>query len=80
MKIKILYFAQLRDIFGDSQEIDVAEGISVKQVEQIIRGQAESEQLQSLVINKAVNEEWAADDHILKENDTLVLLPPVSGG
>lgn len=80
MKIKILYFAQLRDIFGcDSRDLNVPENISAGEVEEILRRQAGSK-LQGLVLNKAVNEELAANEHILKENDTLVFLPPVSGG
>ncbi len=81
MRIKVLYFAQLRDIFGcDSQDLNVSEKISVGEVEEVLRRQAGPEKLRGLALNKAVNEEWAADDRILNENDTLVLLPPVSGG
>lgn len=78
MKIKILYYAQLRDIFGcDSREMEVRQDASVGEVEQMLRRQAG---LEELFFKKAVNEEWASDERILKDQDVLVLLPPVSGG
>lgn len=80
MKIKVLYFAQLRDILGAGEEMDVAEGTSAGEVEQMLRRRISSEKMQGLALRKAVNEEWAEDGRILKENDVLVLLPPVSGG
>lgn len=81
MKIKISYFAQLRDIFGcDEEEREVRDQISVGEVEELLRRQAGYENLQGLVLKKAVNEEWADDGQILNPNDVLVLLPPVSGG
>jgi sulfur-carrier protein len=75
---KILFFAHLRDAVGEeSIEIDV-KGKIVAEVKQIV---AETYHVQKLdTAMTAVNEEFAANDEIIQEGDTIAFIPPVSGG
>ncbi|RUM61475.1 MAG: molybdopterin converting factor subunit 1 [Persephonella sp.] len=81
MKVKILYFASLKDKVKKSYEyIDIKEGNSIKD-------------LKKLLINKypeikdildksmiAVNESYVQEDIILNDYDTVAFIPPVGGG
>jgi len=80
MQIKVLYFAQLRDLFGISETtLRMDDGISVGQaLDEIIKGHEDAVDWAS--VRFAVNEEFSHKSLILRDQDTLVLLPPVSGG
>lgn len=75
---KILFFAHLRDAVGEeSIEMDVA-GKTVTELKQKI---AETYDIQKLdTVMTAVNEEFAANDEVIKDGDTIAFVPPVSGG
>lgn len=78
-KIKIIYFASLRQATNIDQE----------EIETIAKTPDELfEQLQSRYqfklpknfIKVAVNEEYAAMNTLIHEGDTVVFIPPVAGG
>lgn len=75
---KVLFFAHLRDAVGEeSIEID-ANGKTVAEVKQEV---AKNYNIQKLdTVMTAVNEEFAANDDIIKDGDTIAFVPPVSGG
>lgn len=81
MEIKILFFAQLRELFGTSESaVTVAAGVTVEEaVAEIIKGK-ENSGIDWKRIKYAVNEEFSEMSQVLQDQDTLVLLPPVSGG
>ena len=78
MKIKILYFARIRDITGkDSENIDVNSNSM-----EIIKGAVfnkypEIKNERNLLI--AVNDDYYSNQEI-NENDVIAFFPPVSGG
>ena len=75
---KILFFAHLRDEVGqDSIEMDVA-GKSVAELKQYVAETYDIQKLDSVMV--AINEEFATNDEVIKENDTVAFIPPVSGG
>lgn len=80
MKIEIIAFGIAKDILkGKSTQLEVAGDATVREVkEQLVHEYPDFQTLASLQL--AVNAEYVADDHILNENDELVLIPPVSGG
>jgi len=81
MQVRVLFFGMLKDIVGrPADAIDLPEGASVRDV--LARYQSQiprlKESLPSLAL--AVNQQYAGPDTILKSDDEVALLPPVSGG
>jgi len=81
MKLKILYFATLRDRAGVREEqIDLASGATVAELKQaVIQRHPDITQTLDTSIC-AVNREFATDDQVLQNEDEIALFPPVSGG
>jgi len=81
MKVHVLYFGQLRELANKREEqVEVPEGATVQQLFDRI-----SESFPPLrnfddVIAIGVNQSFAAREHVLRENDEVAMLPPVSGG
>lgn len=80
MQINILAFGIAKDIISGSQlKMDVPENATVAEVrDQLYQRFPEFKNLASLRI--AVNTEYAEMNQVVRENDELVLIPPVSGG
>lgn len=81
MKIRLLFFAVLRDLAGKSEtELTLPEGARARDVWQTLREQyhdlAEYEQPPLTAINEA----YASPDTPLREGDELAFIPPVAGG
>lgn len=76
--ITVLLFAHLQEQFG-------AETITVHATELTVGGlkerlKAEYNWSDSQRVMVAINEEYAMDEDIIKNGDTVALIPPVSGG
>lgn len=80
IKFKVLLFGVTRDMAGRSKlDIEMEEGSNVKLLlEKLGSDFSRLSEMKSLMI--AVNNEYAKSDYILKENDEIALIPPVSGG
>jgi molybdopterin synthase sulfur carrier subunit len=81
VRVRVLYFAALRDLAGISEEW--LEFESVASVSDFIgslsaKRPALAGRLGSVRV--AVNETFAAPSDLVHEGDTLALIPPVSGG
>ena len=75
---KVLFFAHLRDEAGhESVEIEVA-GKTVAQLKELINEQYGVQKLDTSMT--AINEEFAGNEEIIKDGDTIAFIPPVSGG
>ncbi len=80
-KVKVLFFATLRDRAGaKSLEIEIPEGATVGQLkDQVGRDRPNLEQsMQSVVV--AINREFAFDENVIPEDAEVAMFPPVSGG
>ncbi|PAQ15443.1 molybdopterin converting factor subunit 1 [Bacillaceae bacterium SAOS 7] len=76
--ITVLLFAHLQEEVGESQLTIEAPEMTVSQVKKWIE---ERYQISSLhQVMAAVNENFATDETIVKEGDTIAFIPPVSGG
>ncbi|MEB1807456.1 MAG: molybdopterin converting factor subunit 1 [Bacillaceae bacterium] len=77
--MKVLLFAQLEEIVGE-REIEIkSEPITVGQLKEVLLERYPNlRSLDSTIV--AVNEEYVKNDTLLKENDVVALIPPVSGG
>lgn len=81
MKVRLLFFAVLRDIAGaDARELSLAEGTTARDVWQSLREMYAqlADYVQPPMI--AVNESYAEPETILREGDELAFIPPVAGG
>lgn len=80
MNITILLFGILRDIIGEGK---LNRAVNLNATLEVLRQDLATEFPE---LNKyknysiAVNETYAASDYIIKENDIVALIPPVSGG
>ncbi len=79
MKLRILFFASLRDASGVAEkQIDVEPGQSVTDLWQRVSADFE---LLPVKVLFAVNQEYVASDYLLQEGDVEVaFFPPVTGG
>jgi len=81
MKVRLLYFAVLRDIAGrDEEELAVPDGATPRDVWQTLRGAHEKLAAYLEPPLSAINESYAAADTILRDGDELAFIPPVAGG
>jgi molybdopterin converting factor subunit 1 len=81
MKIRLLYFAVLRDITGTPESsLDLPEGARAADVWQTLRRQYAklADYTQPPLI--AINESYATPDSLLRDGDELAFIPPVAGG
>ena len=81
MKVRLLFFAVLRDIAGtDQRELALSEGTTAQDVWQSLRSQYAklTDYTQPPMI--AVNESYAAPETVLRDGDELAFIPPVAGG
>jgi molybdopterin synthase catalytic subunit len=81
MKVRLRLFAAVREIVGSGAlALDVPEGSTLRQVVEHL-AQAYP-RLQPIAPNVllAVNREYQAPDHVLREDDEVGIIPPVSGG
>ena len=80
MKITVLLFGIATDLTGNSSlivELPVTTNIaSFKNL--LVTQHPELKQMSSYAI--AINESYANDETVIKENDVVAIIPPVSGG
>lgn len=76
--INVLLFAQLKDELGKETLSIEGNGLTVAQLKEKLRNDFQLEGLDSVMT--AVNEEFADDETIVADGDTIAFIPPVSGG
>ena len=81
MRVRMLYFAVLRDIIGKSEaDVTIPEGSRASDVWQMLRrDHRELAEYQQPPLT-AINESYAAPDSVLRDGDELAFIPPVAGG
>jgi molybdopterin converting factor subunit 1 len=81
VRVRLLYFAVLRDIVGASgAEVDLPEGARAADVWERLRAQHRELASYHQPPMVAVNEEYVAADQMLRDGDELAFIPPVAGG
>lgn len=79
MKLSVQYFALLQDEAGMAAETIETSAMEPAQVYQQLRERHDFS-LELSALGFAVNDQFVAKDHPLKDGDRLVFIPPVAGG
>ena len=81
MKVKVLFFAQLKDFFGTSEQVmEIENGTTVGELVHSVMKGSSYDRSQPLPFRYAINEHLESEGKELKDQDILAVLPPVSGG
>jgi len=81
MKVRLLYFAVLRDIAGKRDDVlDLPEGARPADVWRRLREQYRELRDYVQPPMTAINESYADADQVLRDGDELAFIPPVAGG
>ena len=81
MRVRVLFFGMVKELAGKSEdEVNLRDGASVRDVLQ--HYEERLPQLKGLrsSLALAVNQQYASPDTVLKPDDEIAILPPVSGG
>lgn len=81
MKVRVKFFAILRERAGAAEVTkEIREGSTVAELWALL--QRDYPQLAAVRTRLlyAVNQDYVSADHVLKERDEVVFVPPVSGG
>ena len=81
MKIRLLYFAVLRDITGKSEEIvELPEGTRALEIWSRLRHDHNQLAGYEKPPMTAINEAYVSADQLLRDGDEVAFIPPVAGG
>lgn len=81
MTIEVLLFAQLQDAAGtDRIIVEVEKGTTASQLAVDVVTKHANADLASLPLRCAIDEEFVANHHVLRDGDRLAILTPVCGG
>jgi len=81
MRVRVLFFGMLKDLAGKSSEtLELREGATVGDV--LADCEAKIPRLKNAMASLAVavNQQYAGAETVLRADDEVALLPPVSGG
>jgi len=81
MKVKVKFFAILRERAGAAEATkEINEGSTVADLWKILQRDYPKLDVPGIRLLYAVNQEYVTTDHVLKDSDEVVFIPPVSGG
>jgi molybdopterin converting factor subunit 1 len=81
MKIKVKFFAILRERVGASQILkELADGSTVGDLWHELQKDYAKLDVPGIRLLYAVNQNYVGSDHRLSDQDEVVFIPPVSGG
>jgi molybdopterin converting factor small subunit len=81
MKVRVQFFAQLRNAAGASQlDVDLAEGSTVAALLQNIYAQTPSLRAHDSTTLIGVGVEFVDRDYVIQPGDEIAIMPPVQGG
>lgn len=80
MKIEVLFFGITADLIGEkSITFNILEGMTVNDIKQKLL-ETYPKLVQHQSFSMALNMEYAEGNNLVKNGDTIALIPPVSGG
>jgi molybdopterin synthase sulfur carrier subunit len=80
MKVKVLYFSQVKDKIGKNEEEIEFEGKTLKDLVDVLAKKYPD--IKDILKRSmfAVNESYETMDYNLQDNNMIAIIPPVSGG
>lgn len=75
---KVMFFAHLRDEVGKEVLLVDASGKTVAELKEEVTKTYRLEKMETVMT--AINEEFAVNEEVIKEDDVIAFIPPVSGG
>jgi molybdopterin synthase sulfur carrier subunit len=80
MKVRVLYFSQVKDKVGKNEEELEFEGKTLKDLVDVLVNKYPN--IEDILKRSmfAVNESYETMDYNLQDNDIIAIIPPVSGG
>jgi sulfur-carrier protein len=79
MRVSVRYFASLREQAAKEKEDMSLSGKTLSELYELLAAKY-GFTLEARRVKVAVNDEFAAWDHVLQDGDTVVFIPPVAGG
>ena len=81
MKIKMLFFAQLREAAGVSEQIiNLAQPVAIGEFVKSFLEQPRFAACKDLPVRYAVNDEFVDVEEIVGDRAVIAIIPPVAGG
>jgi molybdopterin converting factor subunit 1 len=80
LRVKVLYFASLRELFGKSEETVTLPPSTVGELLSLLGARVPAFAERRSFVRVARNEEFAGEGERLADGDVVALLPPVAGG
>src|SRR5580658_3375776 len=81
MRVRVLFFGMLKDLAGKSSDVlDLPEGALVRDLMEHYVSEIPQMRQSMASLAVAVSQEYAGPETVLKSDDEVALLPPVSGG
>jgi molybdopterin synthase sulfur carrier subunit len=83
MKVRVRYFASLREALGSGETVDTPEASTVAQVRDalVARGGAHAQALaRTRAVRTALDQTLCDESAVLREGAELAFFPPVTGG
>ncbi len=81
MKVKVRFFATLRERVGANEITkEVVEGCTVRKLWDTLQQDYPKLAPVNMKLLYAVNKDYVDADHVLRDMDEVVFVPPVSGG
>jgi len=81
MMVRVKFFAALRERVGQGEvAVDIPEGSTVRDLWESLQKDHPRLPGAAMKLLYAVNKNYVNGDHVLKDKDEVVFVPPVSGG
>lgn len=80
MQIKVLFFAELGEIFGSLRVVHAAEGSTIRDIAETFSIESEQFNLKKPSLLYAVNENFESIEKTLADQDRLAIMTPMCGG
>ena len=81
MKVKVKFFAILRERAGTAEVTkEIKEGSTLGELWRALQKDYPKLDVPGIRLLYAVNQDYVKPDHVLKDQDEVVFIPPVSGG